>query len=111
MLVDTDGNVKLADYGYQMLLQSLLEAVAPDPEFSRKDFWLAPENLNSIRTLECLGDTWAVGCLAFELMTGNPPFMLETQGDVQKLKELHRTQCTIILWISFAEDSRRIEQI
>ena len=90
MLVDTDGNVKLADYGYQMLLQSLLEAVAPDPEFSRKDFWLAPENLNSIRTLECLGDTWAVGCLAFELCTGSPPFAEQVGWDRARLRELHK---------------------
>jgi serine/threonine protein kinase len=27
-------------------------------------------------------DTWAVGCLAYELVAGAPPFMAETQQDV-----------------------------
>lgn len=89
VFVDTDGKAKLADYSYQLLIQVLLSNIAPDPVNLKKDFWIAPENLFGFGLLDFLSDIWAIGCLAFELCTGKPPFVDQIGWDQSKLRELH----------------------
>ena len=92
MLVDTNGKIKLADFGYQMLVQILLSKIAPDSSLFMKDFWIAPENLIGLGSLEYLSDIWSIGCLAYELYTGNPPFVDQIGWDHNKLRELHQSK-------------------
>lgn len=89
MLVDTNGKVKLADYGYQLLVQILISNIAPDKANLKKDFWVAPENLKGFGSLEYLSDIWGIGCLAYELCTGNPPFVDQIGWDQARLREVH----------------------
>jgi serine/threonine protein kinase len=89
VLVDTNGKVKLADFGYQLFVQILLSKIAPDKTYYKKDFWIAPENLKGFGSLEYLSDIWSIGCLAYELCTGNPPFVDQIGWDEVKLRELH----------------------
>lgn len=51
---------------------------------------MSPENLCRKRNGGLANDIWALGCLAFELMTGAPPFYEETKGDVSLLRQKHR---------------------
>ncbi len=63
-----------------------------DPEFANNDsyFWVSPDNCTRKRIGTSLSnDVWALGCLAFELMTGAPPFFEETGGSVSQLRQKH----------------------
>ena len=55
---------------------------------SDKYFWLAPENVRGSNTIDTRSDIWGIGCLAFEMLTGHPPFFLETGGNVDELKRM-----------------------
>lgn len=69
-----------------------------DPEFANNEsyFWVSPENLARKRTGAGLtNDVWALGCLAYELMTGAPPFFEETGGSVSHLRQKHSEQGSI----------------
>jgi serine/threonine protein kinase len=96
VLVDTNGKVKLADFGYQMFVQILLSKIAADSSYHMKDFWIAPENLIGLGSLEYLSDIWSIGCLAYELCTGSPPFVDQIGWDHNKLRELHLNKGTLL---------------
>lgn len=90
MLTDTDGTVKMSDYGYSVLLHSLLEKILPIDDIAIKFFWIAPENLRGSNSIDTRSDIWGLGCLAFELLTNKPPFWDETGGNLEELKRLHK---------------------
>jgi len=60
-----------------------------DPELINdgKAMWLAPE-VNFEEQYDSRCDIWSLGCLVFELITGNPPYWLETKGEYSKIMEL-----------------------
>lgn len=72
VLRDTQGNVKLGDFGASKRLQVItsctgLKSVIGTPH------WMAPEVING----EGYGrkaDVWSVGCTLVEMLTGKPPF-------------------------------------
>lgn len=72
VLRDTQGNVKLGDFGASKRLQIItsatgLKSVVGTPH------WMAPEVING----EGYGrkaDVWSVGCTVVEMLTGKPPF-------------------------------------
>lgn len=87
MLTDTDGTVKIGDYGYSILLHLLIEKLLPD-HCGKRCFWIAPENLKGSSALDTRSDIWGVGCLAVELLTSKPPFWEETGGSVEELLKI-----------------------
>ena len=89
-MVDVDGTVKLADYGFTVLIQLLMKRLKKKPSLRPRDFWLAPENVKGFDSIDLRSDIWSLGCLVLELLTGNPPFLVETEGNIEELKRLHK---------------------
>lgn len=87
MLADSDGTVKLVDYGYTFLLHVLYEKILPEGVNNQSYFSLAPEIL--LRdSFDTRVDIWGVGCLIIELITGVQPYVTETNGSVAALREM-----------------------
>lgn len=89
-MVDVDGTVKLADYGFTVLIQLLMKRLKKQPSPRPRDFWLAPENVKGFDSIDLRSDIWSLGCLMLEMLTGNPPFLVETEGNIEELKRLHK---------------------
>ncbi len=89
-MVDVDGTVKLADYGFMVLIQLLMNRLKKLPTPRPRDFWLAPENVKGFDTIDLRSDVWGLGCLIVEMITGNPPFLVETNGNIEELKQRHK---------------------
>jgi serine/threonine protein kinase len=77
--------VKLADFGVAARLSeeaggddALRLAVAGTP------YWMAPEVIE-LTSVTPAADIWSVGCLAVELLTGQPPYF-----DLQPMSALFR---------------------
>jgi len=72
ILVDTSGNVKLADFGYSAQL-----TMQRDARSSKVGTlcWMAPELIKGERRYNTKVDIWSVGVFAMELADGNPPYI------------------------------------
>lgn len=92
MLADSDGSIKLVDYGYTVLLHVLYEKILPEGINNQSYFSLAPEIL--LRdSFDTRVDIWSVGCLIIELITGIQPYFQETSGSVAELREMFLKKC------------------
>lgn len=85
VLLDADGHVKLADFGFAK------QGMAPGARtysFCGSPEYLSPEMVNKdghgIET-----DMWSFGCFCYELLTGSPPFELGSSS-LYRLFELIR---------------------
>lgn len=90
VMIDVDGTAKLADYGFTVLVQLLMKRLKKLPSERPREYWLAPENVKGFEIVDLRSDIWGLGCLVFELLTGNPPFLYETAGDIEELMLLHK---------------------
>ena len=69
ILIAAGGEVKLADFGLALLLDS---AEAEVKGMAGTPHWMAPEVFDGHYGLAA--DLWSIGCVAYELVTGGPPF-------------------------------------
>lgn len=92
ILTTREGLVKLADFGVAAKLGEDALKASPD-HFSKEDqghtqpvgtpYWMAPEVVE-LKTVTTASDIWSVGCLAVELLTGQPPYF-----DLQPMSALY----------------------
>jgi serine/threonine protein kinase len=87
VLVETNGSLKLAGFGYGILLHILLEKMTPASANDGKYLWLAPE-IHQNEGIDSRADIWGIGALTYELFLGKPPFFEETKGHLQSIKSL-----------------------
>jgi serine/threonine protein kinase len=94
ILTTKDGVVKLADFGVAARLgdgttgatngeDSANNAGGEETEPAGTPYWMAPEVVE-LKTVTTASDIWSVGCLAVELLTGQPPYY-----DLQPLSALY----------------------
>ena len=76
IMVTADGVVKIMDFG--LALMEGASRVTMPGEICGTPLYMAPEQLRGAKLTPAV-DIYAVGCLAYELMTGKPPF---TEGNV-----------------------------
>ena len=79
------GVVKLADFGVAARLSE--EAGSGDElrlRVAGTPYWMAPEVIE-LTSVTAAADIWSVGCLAIELLTGQPPYC-----DLQPMSALFR---------------------
>lgn len=92
MMIDVDGTAKLSDYGFTVLIQLLMKRLKNYPHNRPRDFWLAPENVMGFDISDMRSDIWSLGCLVIEMLTGNPPFLVQTEGNTEELMEIHKNK-------------------
>jgi len=90
ILTTREGLVKLADFGVAARMgednmnTSKCEDVDGDHEQpAGTPYWMAPEVIE-LKTVTTASDIWSVGCLAIELLTGQPPYF-----DLQPLSAMY----------------------
>lgn len=77
VLLDADGNVKLADFGIAKRLDDLEAALTATGEFVGTPRYVAPEQAAGQRATPAT-DLYAVGVVIFEMLAGHAPFDAET---------------------------------
>ena len=75
VLINYDGRIKLADFGWSNFLDDERKTYCGTPEY------LSPEMINK-KSHDCSVDIWNVGVLIFELLVGKPPFSGKTQKEL-----------------------------
>lgn len=79
ILVDKQGQVKLADFGYSAQLTSERDARSSKVGTV---CWMAPELIKGERRYDTKIDIWSYGIFAMELANGDPPYISEPQHRV-----------------------------
>lgn len=82
ILVDQQGNIKLADFGYSAQLTQQRDARSSKVGTL---CWMAPELIAGERRYDTKVDIWSVGVFAMELADGNPPYIEEQMAKVVRL--------------------------
>jgi len=77
VMVTKDGTAKIMDFGLA-LVEGATRMTMPGG-ICGTPFYMAPEQLRGDEHLGPAVDVYAVGCMAYELLTGNPPF---TEGNI-----------------------------
>lgn len=79
LLMSTNGDIKLADFGYAVQLTS---EVAGRGSKVGTVCWMAPELIKGERKYTTKVDIWSFGIFAIEMATGDPPYINEPQNKV-----------------------------
>ncbi len=72
VLVDTQGNLKLADFGSAKRFKDVLRKDAPSLSYNYTPLWTAPEVL--VGDYNSKVDVWSLGCVVIEMATAKPPW-------------------------------------
>ncbi|KAL2634923.1 hypothetical protein R1flu_006402 [Riccia fluitans] len=70
ILVDTQGNVKLADFG----MAKHITAQSFPLSFKGSPYWMAPEVIKHTNGYDLAVDIWSLGCTVLEMATAKPPW-------------------------------------
>ncbi|KAJ7541652.1 hypothetical protein O6H91_10G069100 [Diphasiastrum complanatum] len=70
ILVDTNGQVKLADFG----MAKHINAHSIPLSFKGSPYWMAPEVIRNKNGYNCPVDIWSLGCTVIEMATAKPPW-------------------------------------
>ena len=69
ILIDDEGYLKLTDFGFAKYCETRTYTLCGTPEY------LAPEIVDRKGHGRSV-DWWSVGCIIYEMLTGQPPFTL-----------------------------------
>ena len=78
VIVTTDGTAKIMDFGLA-IVQGATRLTMPG-NVSGTWSYMAPEQVRGGADLTAAADVYAVGCMAYELLTGRPPFTGDEVG-------------------------------
>jgi Protein kinase domain/Leucine Rich repeat len=74
ILVDTQGHVKLADFGSSKVVEDPTKLIAPSMTFNYTPLWTAPEVLSASGSYNSKVDVWSLGCVVLEMLTARAPW-------------------------------------
>jgi len=72
ILIDTKGNLKLADFGSAKRFQNVMSKDAPSLSYNYTPLWTAPEVL--VGDYNSKVDVWSLGCVIIEMASAKPPW-------------------------------------
>ena len=78
--------VKVLDFG----ISKVADGITPSADYSMtksttlmgSPLYMSPEQLRSLRSVDCRTDIWALGVILFEMLVGSPPFEGDTLPDL-----------------------------
>ncbi|WKX94125.1 hypothetical protein Q1695_011409 [Nippostrongylus brasiliensis] len=98
ILIGTDGQVKLADFGLAILMQDLNPmSVSGTPNY------LAPEILMKRGHSES-SEVWSIGCMLYCMLIGRPPF--ESDSLEETYARIQAGQYSYPLWSKISDEAR-----
>ncbi|KAJ7384468.1 Mitogen-activated protein kinase kinase kinase 2 [Desmophyllum pertusum] len=83
VLLDGDGNVKLADFGLSKIIQKI-GSKTKLMSYRGTPYWMAPEIIKG-EQYGRKADIWSVGCTVVEMLTGSPPW-----GDLEEVAAIFK---------------------
>eukprot|EP01006_Ploeotia_vitrea_P050057 TRINITY_DN67406_c6_g2_i3.p1 TRINITY_DN67406_c6_g2~~TRINITY_DN67406_c6_g2_i3.p1 ORF type:complete len:590 (-),score=321.13 TRINITY_DN67406_c6_g2_i3:100-1869(-) len=78
VLVDTNGNIKLADFGSAKYSENASLMDSPSMNYNYTPLWTAPEVLGPLCQYNHKVDIWSLGCVIIEMGSGQPPWSEES---------------------------------
>lgn len=78
--------VKIIDFGIAKVKDSRLATSTKESITAGTLLYMAPEHLKS-RQCSAASDTWAVGVIAYEMLTGRLPFTADSEVDLYQLQQ------------------------
>jgi serine/threonine protein kinase len=72
ILIDTKGNLKLADFGSAKRFTNVMSKDAPSLSYNYTPLWTAPEVL--VGDYNSKVDVWSLGCVIIEMASAKPPW-------------------------------------
>ena len=84
LLLTPDGLVKLIDFGLAQPAGSTQELIG-GTTFGTAAY-LSPEQAAG-EPVDCTADVYALGCVVYELLTGQPPFLAESQSEIKERRD------------------------
>ncbi|ALV33118.1 serine/threonine-protein kinase [Streptomyces sp. CdTB01] len=77
LLLDADGTLKIGDFGIARFLDDPSAALTSTGQIVGTSLYLAPERALG-RTAGPASDVYSLGCVLYQLLTGQPPFQADT---------------------------------
>ncbi|MFF8834263.1 protein kinase [Streptomyces sp. NPDC015130] len=77
LLVDSEGTVKLADFGIARFVDDPSAALTTTGQIVGTGLYLAPERALG-QPASSASDVYSLGCVLYQLLTGQPPFRADT---------------------------------
>ncbi len=96
VLIDSDGYAKLTDFG---LAKENVKANTDTTTMCGTPEYLAPEVIGRKGHGKAV-DWWSVGCIIFEMLTGNPPFTLKGDDKNQLFDDIKNIAVNIPAFLS-----------
>ena len=78
ILIDSDGHIKLADFG---LAKENVTNDVPNKTFCGSPNYLSPEMISKEGATKA-SDIYGIGAILYELISGNPPFFTQNQSEM-----------------------------
>jgi serine/threonine protein kinase len=88
ILISKEGNLKLTDFGYAKVVNGTNAMIKT---FCGSPLYMAPEIIKSkgVNDYSTKADLWSVGCIFYEMLTGYPPFYVNSMADLIKKIDDH----------------------
>ena len=96
IMVDKNGQVKLLDLGLARLQSSDggAELTATGQAIGTLDY-VAPEQINGSKDVDCRADIYSLGCTLYKLLTGHAPFDCESYPTALAKLNAHINDCLL----------------
>jgi serine/threonine-protein kinase len=74
--------VKVLDFGISKIANDSGKPVTQTASLLGTPYYMSPEQLRSVKTLDARSDIWAMGVILYELLGGSVPFLADTMPGV-----------------------------